>query len=70
MDASALELLATVGGDARSAKVRIIEYTDGCNPWGHYGTILVRARNATGSSAFAIVESAVFHWVDPNDMIC
>ena len=70
VDASALELLATVGGDARSAKVRITEYTDGCNPGGYYGTILVRARNATGSSAFAIVESADFYWIGPYDTVC
>ncbi len=63
VDASQLELLRTAQGDARSAK---IARTYECGP--PYGTILLRARNAYGRSAFTVVESA--RVPNPNDIIC
>jgi hypothetical protein len=66
VDTARLELRGRAGGDARSVKVRLWE---GECIEGH-GTILLRARNAYGQSAFAIVEAAHVIWVPPGDMIC
>jgi hypothetical protein len=65
VDGSQLELLAKAPGDARAVKVR---FEAECFP----SSILLRARNAYGRSAFAIVESAPVVWIDPNgnDIIC
>jgi hypothetical protein len=66
VDTSMLQLRATTTGEARSVRVRLWE---GECIEGH-GTILLRARNAYGRSAFAIVEAAHVIWVPPGDMIC
>jgi hypothetical protein len=66
VDVSHLGLLARTPGDARSVKVRLTESE--CGP--PYGTILLRARNAHGWSAFTIVEAVKVYWPDPNEVIC
>jgi len=65
VNVSQLKLQARASGDARSVKVRLTEFD--CD--GH-GTILLRARNAYGRSAFTIVEVVNVYWPDPNDVIC
>lgn len=64
VDTKLLEPLGTAPGDARSMKVKIVEPE--CGP--SFGTVLLRARNAYGDSAFAIIE--VQRVPDPTDMIC
>jgi hypothetical protein len=64
VDVSQLELLGRAPGDARQMKFDLVEYE--CGP--SYGTVLLRARNAYGQSAFAIVEVATVP--DPRDMVC
>jgi len=66
VDGSALELLAKAPGGARSVKVRVSEAD--CGP--SNGTILLRARNAYGSSGFTIVEVGTVDWVGPGEQIC
>ena len=66
VDTSKLELRAKAPGDASSVKIRLTEYE--CGP--SHGTILLRARNAYGSSAFAIVEAAPIIWAAPGEIIC
>ena len=65
VDGSQLDLLQTAPGNARSAKVRLPANSE-CGPL--FGTILLRARNAIGGSAFAIVQAA--RVPDPRDIIC
>ena len=64
VDLSKLELLRKAPGDARSEKLSMT--TAECGP--AYGTILMRARNAFGASAFTIVDAALVP--DPRDIIC
>jgi hypothetical protein len=64
VDVSRLKLLGRAPGDARQMKVDLVEYE--CGP--SYGTVLLRARNAYGNSAFAIIEVAAVP--DPRDIIC
>jgi hypothetical protein len=64
VDVSKLELLAKAPGVATSMKVHLAEGECGAS----YGTILLRARNAYGQSAFAVVTAALVP--DPNDIIC
>ena len=64
VDVSQLELLRRAPGDARSEKLSMT--TAECGP--AYGTILMRARNAFGASAFTIVDAALVP--DPRDIIC
>ena len=66
VDASHLELLVKAPTDARSIPVRISE--SDCQ--GIYGSILLRARNAYGTSTFAIVMAAPVIWVAPGEAIC
>jgi hypothetical protein len=66
VDTSQLELRARASGEARSVKVRLTEYECGNS----HGTILVRARNAYGSSVFAIAEVALIMWAPPDAVIC
>ena len=66
VDTSKLELRAKAPGDASSVKIRLTEYE--CGP--SHGTILLRARNAYGRSAFAIVEAAPIIWAAPGEIIC
>ncbi|HUU82868.1 MAG TPA: hypothetical protein VM243_05120 [Phycisphaerae bacterium] len=65
VNVSQLELQARAPGDARSVKVRLTEGE--CD--GH-GTILLRARNAYGTSVFSIVEAVNVYWPDPTEVIC
>ena len=64
VDVSQLELLRRAPRDARSEKLSMT--TAECGP--AYGTILMRARNAFGASAFTIVDAALVP--DPRDIIC
>jgi len=64
VDASQLDLLERAPGRARSAELRLSGSE--CGPT--YGTILMRARNGFGASAFTIVASALVP--DPRDIIC
>ena len=64
VDLSQLELLQKAPGDARSEKLSMS--TGECGP--AYGTILMRARNAFGASAFTVVDAALVP--DPRDIIC
>jgi hypothetical protein len=66
VDVSRLQLLATAPGDARSVTVRVTE--SDCGP--PSGTILLRARNAYGRSAFSIVTVLDVYWPDPDEIIC
>jgi hypothetical protein len=66
VDTTKLELRARAAGDATSVKIRLTEFE--CGP--SHGTILLRARNANGASAFAIVEAAPIMWAPPGDIIC
>ena len=66
VDTSKLELRAKAPGDASSVKIRLTEYE--CGP--SHGTNLLRARNAYGRSAFAIVEAAPIIWAAPGEIIC
>ena len=66
VDVSQLELLAKAPGDARSIDVQVSE--SDCQ--GIYGSILLRARNAYGTSSFAIVKAAPVIWVAPGEAIC
>jgi hypothetical protein len=69
VDVSRLDLLAKASGDARSIRVRIRESE--C-PGGVFGSILVRARNSYGSSAFAIAWAESVFWYDPDsgEVVC
>ncbi len=64
VDASQLDLLEKAPGRARSVEIRLSGSE--CGPT--YGTILMRARNAFGASAFTIVDAALVP--DPRDIIC
>ena len=55
VDASQLDLLEKAPGRARSVEIRLSGSE--CGPT--YGTILMRARNAFGASAFTIVDAAL-----------
>jgi hypothetical protein len=66
VDISQLELLAKAPGNARSIGVRVSE--GDC--LGIEGSILLRARNAYGTSTFAIVKAAPVIWVAPGDAFC
>jgi hypothetical protein len=65
VDVTELTLLAAADGDVRSVEVTVFEHD--CD--GH-GTILLRARNAYGKSAFTMVEVVDAYWPDPNEVIC
>jgi hypothetical protein len=64
LDVSQLDLLEKAPGRARSVEIRLSGSE--CGPT--YGTILMRARNAFGASAFTIVDAALVP--DPRDIIC
>jgi hypothetical protein len=66
VDVSQLELLAKAPGDARSIGVQISE----SDCIGIEGSILLRARNAYGTSTFVIVKAAPVIWVAPGEAIC
>lgn len=65
VDVSQLDLLDTEPGDARSAELTVQSDSE-CGPV--LGTVLLRARNTYGGSAFTIVTAALVP--DPNDIIC
>ena len=67
VDTSKLQLWTTARGDARSVKVSETG-SEGCGPL--HGSILLRARNAFGNSAFAIVEATQVDWQGPGEVIC
>ena len=64
VDASMLKLIGRASGDARSIKIRLD--AGECGP--SYSTILLRARNAYGDSAFTVVDVASVP--DPRDTMC
>ena len=66
VDTRQLVLLARAKGDARSVEVEVPEGE--CDGIG--GSILLRARNAYGTSPFAIVLGAPVFWVAPGDIVC